>query len=193
VTGSPATSNEIVMTVTSTPENLTVNGSLVAPQAVCYNATNTITVAGSGTEFHVGAGASATMIAGSTILYLPGTHVASGAYMHGYIAPSGPWCPSAPVVKEGEESQVNSLTLLNDSFRIYPNPTSGTFTIENYHADNMETVTMEVVSLVGKTVMKNQLMSAIQNYDLRGHQPGLYFVRLTAGNHTETVRLILTK
>jgi hypothetical protein len=193
VNPSPATSNEIVMTVTSTPENLAVTGTLVAPQNECYNATNTITVAGTGSIFHVGPGATATFIAGSKITFLPGTAVASGGTMHANIAPSGPWCPMSPVVKEGEELQVSGVTMLNDSFRIYPNPTSGSFTIENNNTGSNDAVKMEVVSLMGKTVMQNQLINSKQQYNLTGSQPGLYFIRLTSGNQTETVKLILTK
>jgi hypothetical protein len=43
------------------------------------------------------------MIAGLNILYQPGTRVEYGGYMHGRIAPDGPWCgvqPATPVAKD---------------------------------------------------------------------------------------------
>jgi hypothetical protein len=60
----------------------------------CYDATQTITIAGNGTEFNVQDGASATLIAGQQIIFMPGTKVFQGGYLHGYITNTGQYCES---------------------------------------------------------------------------------------------------
>jgi hypothetical protein len=75
------------------PTTLAVVDQVVAAgQTQCYNALQTITVAGGGSAFQVQAGGSATFIAGSKIRFLPGTKVFSGGYMHGYITTNGQYC-----------------------------------------------------------------------------------------------------
>ncbi len=68
------------------------NVSMGSGQNSCFNAAQTIYIAGNGTTFSVQSGGSAMMIAGHNILYRPSTHIASGAYMHGYITTNGQYC-----------------------------------------------------------------------------------------------------
>lgn len=126
---SQATNAEIVVPVTQVVQNDTLGGG----QSGCYHATQTIMVAGSGTSFLIQNGGSATMIAGQNILFYPGTTVQPGGYLLGYIAPGGPFCggviPSAPEVIAGEEEIAGSA--VSPAFKIYPNPTTGIFTLEH--------------------------------------------------------------
>ena len=119
-TGNPATSNTVIMSVLNVPLNNTVAGTVANLQTKCYNATNIITVAGGLNSFTVQSGGSVTMIAGVSIDYLPGTTVISGGYIHGYIAPAGPYClvPSAPIVTGSEEDFPGSTPPA--FFRVYP-------------------------------------------------------------------------
>jgi PKD repeat protein len=87
-------------------------------QARCYNALQTILVAGGGSVFQVQAGGSATFIAGQNIRYLPGTRVFSGGYMHGYITTNGQYCIPATlsvptrVITSGESICYNATETL---------------------------------------------------------------------------------
>jgi len=85
-----------VIPATVTLLNIVVAGG----ETNCYNALQTIYVSGTGDTFTVQAGGSATMITGQNIVYLPGTTLDSGGYMHGYITITGNYCtnPSNPVV-----------------------------------------------------------------------------------------------
>ena len=98
----------------------------------CYDALQTIIVAGMDSTFTVQAGGSATMIAGQNIVYLPGTKVDSGGYMHGYISTEFCTNPSYPVAgnPQGAADVTASLNEATDATRviIYPNPTTGMFT-----------------------------------------------------------------
>ena len=71
--------------------NLTSND-LNQGEDQCFDATETIVLAGSGTAFIVEDGTGVDLVAGNNILMLPGTHVQQGAWMHARIAPGGPFC-----------------------------------------------------------------------------------------------------
>jgi hypothetical protein len=193
-TGNPATSNQILMTVSGPPADIIVTGALLSGQTECYDATNTITVAGTGTTFSVASGATATMIAGSKISYLPGTTVASGGHMHGYIAPTGPWCPAAPEFKVIAAEQEKVVEILDNTFRIYPNPTTGAFTVEREGDDVASPVQVEVISIMGSRIISNNFSNFIkQDFNILGNQPGVYFVKITSGAKTQTVKILLTR
>jgi hypothetical protein len=119
------------------PTNTIVNGTVPSPLHLCFDATNTVTVAGGGSTFVVEPGGSAVMIAGVKISYLYGTTVQPGGYMHGYITTTGSYCGSLPpamvaavVTGVTGPEEVQPLAVPQDGrFFIYPNPTTGRFTL----------------------------------------------------------------
>lgn len=194
-TGSPATSNAIFMTVK--PQNVEIGTVVVGPgEVLCYNAANTITIAGDGEVFTVENGASVTMIAGQKILYRPGTIVLAGGYMHGYI--SNDFCGAAPppitannVVTGSEGTPVINA---NASFRIYPNPTKGSFILEvtgNVLPENMRA---ELFSMQGERILVSQLPGQNRHeFNIADLPAGLYFVKIIAGETVETIKVIKTR
>jgi hypothetical protein len=85
--------------IPSFPINTTIQNITIANgHDTCFNALQTITVAGGGTTFIVQDGGSTTMIAGQKINFLPGSKVNPGGYLHGYITQDGSWCntPAMP-------------------------------------------------------------------------------------------------
>jgi hypothetical protein len=190
-TGSPATSNSITMIVNGVPADLTVTGSVSA--AMCYNATNTITVAGGATVFEVLPGGSATMIAGQNIIYLPGTKVNYGGYMHGYIANGGPYCTPAKSTEIETGKEETGVTFMDNSFKIYPNPTSGVFTIEQRGDLTSGQVKVEVLGTLGGKILSNEFQGQRKHeVSIKGNLPGIYFVRISTGEKVQTVKIILT-
>ena len=177
------------------PTTITVQGITVpGGQTNCYNATQTIYVAGSGTTFVVQPGGSATMIAGHNIFYYPGTTVQPGGYMHGYIAPAGPWClptlaPSmATIVTGNYEIPSDSDQCL---FKVYPNPTTGNFTVEQTGEKIYEKVKVEVYSMIGGRVFTGEMTGERkQMFSLEDVPVGFYFIRLLAGDIPETIKII---
>lgn len=166
-------------------------------QSNCYNAFQTIYVAGGGTVFVVQNGGSATMIAGQSIFFYPGTTVQEGGYLHGYIAPEGPWCttPSNPIVNNpavaGDVQTALSETAANQSIKVYPNPTNGSFTIE---LNGIKDDGISRVEIIGMNGIKSQSVelngerkSTIGTENLK---PGIYFIQVTTGNGKETLKLI---
>jgi hypothetical protein len=181
------------MTLSNVPVNNSVqNDTVINGADTCFNASQTITVAGSGTTFMVENGGSATMVAGQNILYQPGTTVASGGYMHGYITQTNEYCGAieAPIiaVKAGDEKQ--PLVESRSAFRIYPNPTSGLFTVELTRNASPD-ASIEIYGIRGEKVMKTNFSGVNkQTISLDGQPAGLYFIRLVEEGKTEMGRLI---
>ncbi|MFZ4523937.1 MAG: T9SS type A sorting domain-containing protein, partial [Bacteroidales bacterium] len=174
---------------TTTVQNETIHNS----QNTCYNATGTITIAGGGTIFVVEFGGSATMVAGQNILYLPGTAVAEGAYMHGFITLTNEYCGSIPppmvAVKTGTEE--NPAASAKPAFRVYPNPTNGSFTIELTGNSLSANANIEIYGIHGDRVMKTNLSGTARKViSLEGQPTGLYFIRMAADGISETGKII---
>jgi len=125
------------------PENLHLTNTIIqGGEQVCYNARETITVAGNGTTFTVEGGGSALLIAGKNIVMLPGTSVEAGGYLLATIGQE--FCDTRPdpgktmaeaawasheeektIQEHHEYHEYDGVTL-----RVYPNPTRGIVTIE---------------------------------------------------------------
>jgi len=190
VTGNPATSNIIIMTVNGIPATTTVNGPVTG--TVCYNATETINVAGNNTTFTVQSGGSATMIAGQTIHYLPGATVQSGGYMWGYISPNGPFCvaPTMPAVITGEE-ELLPIAAEKTFFKVYPNPTTGNFILEVKGEVLSEKLHVDVYGMQGEKVLTTEMDGEIKHeFSISDKPVGVYFIRVIVGSKAETLKII---
>ncbi len=173
--------------------NLSVTGMVTT--TVCYNAHYTITVAGGTSTFIVSApGGNATFIAGTNILFEPGTHVAYNAYMHGYISQNFCTNPSAPITAAATGKDEPQLNLSNANFTLYPNPTSGNFTLVQKGEKVYGSVKVEVYSMTGEKVMTEQMIGE-KSHEFRFSSipVGLYFVKVVAGDYVETIKLIKTR
>lgn len=169
-----------------------VTGTMASGESDCHSALQTIQVAGNGTQFHVEAGASVLLVAGQKISCLPGTKVFHGGYMRGYISPDHPWCtqPSLPgVIISGEEEKLTPDPL--PSCKIYPNPTTGTFTVQMNEAVRSTPVFLELRGLHGELV-KSMHSAGInhQTFSLEDRPSGVYFLRILSGKNVNTYKII---
>jgi len=194
-TSNPANSNTIIVVVNAVPltvdlQNRTVSGN------ECFDARQTITVAGNGTTFTIPAGGSATMIAGQNILFNPGTTVEMGGYLIGYIAPDGPYCTLIPplmgsTIAGKDETPVSAVTL---NIKIYPNPTTGNFTLELTGTDKPEKFMVNVFGMRGEKVLSEEITGTeTHSFSLAGAPAGLYFVRVVTSEKVETLKIMKSK
>jgi hypothetical protein len=173
-----------------------VFGEVTFGQVKCYNATETLTVAGDGKTFTVQDGGQVIMVAGVNIIYLPETRVYAGAYMHGFITTNSQYCgqqsptlPSVVTASWEREAVVASPTL-----RIYPNPTSGAFTIEQQGDNLSQRLDIEIYGMRGERVMKELMLGEKSHeYSVTDLPHGLYFVKVSSGDTTQTFKLVKTK
>jgi hypothetical protein len=191
----PALSNVIVMTVTGVAPEITVTGQVGDGQSKCYNATQTLTIAGGGTSFIVYAGGSAEMIAGVNILYLHGTTIHAGAYMHGYISDQYCGTKSPAIVTANTGTEEQPVIATRTTFKLYPNPTSGNFTVEQTGGGLADEVKVEIYSMRGERLLSSGMMSMQQKLELSiaDYPAGLYFVKVASGNLVETFKVIKTR
>ena len=152
-----------------------------------------ITVAGNGTTFTIGSDGSATMIAGQKILYEPGTLVISGGYMHGMIATNNQYCGGlAPsMVTRTSVTESTPDIQAGSTFKVYPNPTTGNFTIEANGTQESGVTTVNVYTLNGVMVLSGSLQDENRHtFSASALVPGIYLIRMTSGNHTQISKLI---
>ncbi len=174
--------------------NLSIgNETVPAGIAACYDATSTITVAGGGTLFTVMDGGEATFIAGEKINFMTGTTVQPGGYLHGYIDPEGPFCyqvvPPAGKVLSGYG--VTATEGEKSFFTVYPNPTTGGFSLELRGVEERARLRVEMYGMHGERIFSENLSGKLK-YDLSldGKPNGVYFIRVVTGKLTGTGKII---
>jgi hypothetical protein len=135
------------------------------------------------------------MIAGVNIKYMPGVLVTSGGYMHGSVVPGGPFCITSPLVKSANAEEIAApvVVLEQSFFKIYPNPTTGIFTLGQKGEKQTGNVHVEIFGLRGERVMTAEMIGERKHeFSLSGMPVGLYFVKVIAGDNVETIKLIKT-
>ena len=191
-TNNPAMSNTIIMQVQTVPTNLNLQN-LTISDIRCYDATQTITVAGSGTTFTIQSGARVTMIAGQKIRYLAGTTVKKGGYMRGYITTNGQYCASLPPALMAVTTGNEELPGIQDRQEImfYPNPTTGTVTMEFSGEIPDGIVTINLFSMQGEKVMEKSIEGNRKHVLNIGDKPaGMYLIQVITGTKAYTGRII---
>jgi hypothetical protein len=195
VTGSNACSGSDVMVVTvnAIPNDLTVQNVTVPNGTTnCYNAYQTISVAGSGTYFLVQSGGSATFIAGLKISYFPGTTVQSGGYMRGYITTNGLYCnnQTTPMVATTVED-TPAIQNPDDLFTVYPNPTAGSFTIRMNDHKKFQHSRIVIYGNLGESIFDSRDdVFTSREFSLDGKPAGIYFISVTNGNDHQIRKIV---
>jgi len=192
VTGNPATSNPVTMSVTTIPVSMSLtNVNITGVQ--CFNASQTITVAGNGTSFTVQSGGRATLIAGKNIRFLPGARVFAGGYLRGYIATNGIYClPTGNAKVTQEEEATNGMPEVTSlQVRIYPNPTDGEFMVDLAGVEPGKKARISIHSMTGALVYLCDLEGAGKYLlSLASRTPGVYFIRIVSGDQCQTSKII---
>ena len=174
--------------------NTTIHNSTVSGGAtVCYNATQTITVAGSGTTFVVQNNGSATFISGQNILFATGVKVVAGGYMHGYITANGQYCGAhtSSMVTSISPDEDPTVRISFPTFSIYPNPASGMVVLEIPDIDPAEITCVRVYSMQGALMLSKRFHGAQQyRFSLEGIPAGPYVIRIMDSKLAKTIKLI---
>jgi plastocyanin len=187
--------SSVTINVISLPDTAITlqNDTVPDGQVICFDAIQTIAVAGGSTSFTVDGGGSATMVAGQNIQYLPGTFVSPGGYMHGYITTDGQYCntPFTPVILPRGDTKEMPQSAVKTGYRIFPNPTAGLFTIELINDLASSPVNVDVFNINGEPVL-NEKFDVGSSYEisLNGKAAGIYYLRLISGNRNEIIKII---
>jgi hypothetical protein len=179
------------------PTNTTVaNIEVPAGTDTCFNALQVITVAGGGTAFTLQNGGNATFIAGQRISFMPGTQVMSGGHLHGYITTTGQFCGSLPPALVSTPVQTGETTgmaenLISQTIRLYPNPTDGSFTIDQLNRDAAGITRVDIYQMNGIRILSRTFDNTYQcKFEVAGLPTGMYFVHIRTGESTSVEKLI---
>ncbi|MCX6269459.1 MAG: T9SS type A sorting domain-containing protein [Bacteroidetes bacterium] len=172
--------------------DLTLQGITISNSGNCSNALQTITVAGGGTTYIVQATGSVTMIAGQKISYLNGTKVYLGGNLHGYITTSGQYCNTllAPMVASAVEEILPS-SQDESFFKVYPNPTTGRFTLELSDENLSGQVYVALFGTCGEKILEDEMTGeSKKEFSLSGKPTGFYFIRVVNGKNGLTKKIL---
>ncbi|HNY01773.1 MAG TPA: T9SS type A sorting domain-containing protein [Bacteroidales bacterium] len=176
-----------VVPLQQTVPNMTVG----AAQSLCYNAIQNVTVSGS---FIVLSGGSAVMVAGAKVLFQPNVKVNSGGYMHGYISTNGQYCVGTKVgisVVDNNPIPWQDDTEASSLFRIYPNPTTGSFQIELTGETGPSPVLVDIFSARGEKIASFRMVAdRTAGFSISDKRPGLYLIRVNTGTNVVTRRIV---
>ncbi len=171
--------------------NTTVSGN----DMVCFNAEQTVIVAGGDTHFTVEPNGFAEIIAGEKILIKQGTTVEPGGYLHAYISTN--WCnqsdhfPAATINEPAIAGSLFEPPMRNDFFKVYPNPTTGDFKLEIKKPDESPFLQIEICTLQGNLVFIREMPAQQQySFSLSERQPGIYFIRVQSFQETGIAKII---
>jgi hypothetical protein len=166
-----------------------------ANETLCFNAVETITVAGDGNQFIVQAYGHADLIAGHSILLKHGTSVELHGSLHARI--STDWClPQQSLLASFDEEPQpikHSFDEVQNTafFKVYPNPTTGDFTLELLNVEEASLLLIEIYTMQGSLVLGKELPAErLNSLSIAGRQPGIYLLRVMKENQLGTVKII---
>jgi hypothetical protein len=169
--------------------NTVVTGDITTTE--CYDALNTITVAGGTTTFIVEPTGHATFIAGSKIRYLEGTKVMSGGYMLGKITLTNQFCSVTKMTEVAGGKEEGPVVTERSFFNLFPNPTTGNFTLVQKGDRKYTNVKVEVYSMSGEKVLTESMIGEMKHeFRFADVSNGLYFVKVVADDYVETIKLV---
>ena len=191
---------------------VSLEGVMIIPwQEICFEASETISVGGVA-PFEAMPASTVSLVAGQSIIMLPGTHAHQGSNLRAWIS-DGTYCSGQSLLITKEEIAGDAFLsekatevpadvgfpLKNTSihrnieafFRIYPNPTPGLFTLELLDYEQTNEVVVHIFSMCGTMLQQHASAGERQLYfDLSGQPAGVYFVRVMAGGRVEVRRVV---
>lgn len=184
--------------VTAPPSLLAItNDTIFNGASNCYNATDSIIVAGNGTTFIVNNGGRANLIAGQNIIILPGAKVLYGGYLHGYITSDEQYCnllDTNIIINPNKGFTIGEILVFtkDDSFfKIYPNPTSGSFAIAINKDLGFSKATVHIYNMLGREVLTDEIAATETNkFSLQNFPNGIYIIRVVIENQVSTAKII---
>lgn len=82
---------------------------------------------------------------------------------------------------------LNEILRAGNGVEVYPNPTSGEFTIE---LSNSSAKTIEVLDLTGRVVYSNTAASEKVKVNLSTLANGIYYVKIQTKSSTEVIKVV---
>ena len=147
------------------------------------------------TDFTVEEDAAAYLYAGQNIVLGVGVHVAQGADFLATIMDEITYCEQAAAMVTAKSEEIAPAVItpaeMDAMFTVFPNPTTGRFTLMMKEADESSVINVEIFGLMGERVLQTQLFGQNQyEFDLSGSPKGVYIVRVLNGKQISIEKLI---
>jgi hypothetical protein len=189
---------------TEVPENRYLDTTTVgSSESAYYNAYNSIIVSGGGTNVEFQSGSTANLIAGVSVILLPGFHAFVGSSVHAYITLDSTFCdgaametvvtaPTSKSLIDYSITEIQPVDANKKSLKIFPNPNNGNFTIE---FSNLKIGSeIRVFNLMGKLVYRSFITDMVQqNVNIGEKENGFYLVKITDGKELITEKMVINK
>ncbi len=179
------------------PSNISVqNATINNGQTECYNAADTITVAGSGTTVDILSGGGAIFIAGKKIKFKPGFSAFPGSYVNAFITTSGEYCaslppmaPNADITFEESDDDYDIFDDGDSELKIYPNPTTGHITVD--FREKATTADIKVLNFQGNQMLELECNNQnMVEFDISSLPVGMYIIVIKTQTQLITGKII---
>ncbi|MGE5357183.1 MAG: T9SS type A sorting domain-containing protein [Deltaproteobacteria bacterium] len=92
-----------------------------------------------------------------------------------------------------DKSSQAEIEIYNENFNIFPNPTSGTFSLDLPADFNTENAVMTVYDLYGRVVMQKKVMETAESHDISNLGNGIYIIELRQNKKIFRNKLLITR
>ncbi|MCF8358088.1 MAG: leucine-rich repeat domain-containing protein [Prolixibacteraceae bacterium] len=188
-------SDTIQLDLITVEDNLQISDMIVSDgESECFNAYDTVFVAGDGTDVIFENGSTVNIIAGGSIFLLPGFHAQPGSYAYAWITTDGTFCDALPesattvlalkesepegtmpqMKSEKEPADPKSGTVTVCSMKVYPNPNSGMFNVAFTGVDHEMQIL--IYNAFGQKVFQGESFESLTPVHLSKIKKGFYFV-----------------
>ncbi len=194
-TFTPFATSVVILNGSQVPVSLILQGiNIAAYQSNCYNASEIITVGGNGNYFHVQPLASATLIAGQKIRFLPGTKAFNGSYLHAYITPNGQFCNTPNPFPPSDQQVVLPNELPEKlSLSVQPNPTDSKFSLV-CHFDVKKPCRIALFNMSGEKIIDSEYpANEIFELNLEKFPSGIYLICFSTDQFYWTGKVVKLK
>jgi hypothetical protein len=169
-------------------ENVTVTNG----QELCFDAMQTVTVQ----DLLVQSGGSIHLVAGQSVLLLPGVLVEANGYLHAWIDLDGFYCNNAKSIVAAAGQAIPEIKFeeefrADQEVKVYPNPTTGMFTIELPEANEISAANVEIYGILGELIQQSIVFDErTYHFNLSDKPRGIYIIRVLQGENLYIEKVI---
>jgi hypothetical protein len=127
------------------------------------------------------------LVAGQTVLLLPGVIVEANGYLRAWIDTDGMYCANAKAIVAASDQPLPEIKFdealqMKSGIKVYPNPTTGFFILELPETDEESSANVEIYGMMGELIEQITLFGdRSYQFNLSSQARGIYIVRVLQG------------
>ncbi|MGB4204459.1 MAG: T9SS type A sorting domain-containing protein [Bacteroidales bacterium] len=155
--------------------------SVLSGSDTCLAAQHSIVVS----SIYIEYGAEVNLLSGYNISVISESKIESGAYFHAFITDDLDYCEKPEVIPAKNiepyisENSFKHLSYENDAYQIFPNPSSGIFTLRFSEKAPDTDISIKIFNLNGQLIMEKIVSDQVETkFDLSGKPGGIYLIEV---------------